>query len=75
MHDFSYLLDFRESDGNFQRDNFGLGGILGDPVEARVFSTLVSGTAHMEPAVDGEIPVMTTGIYTCYNRLACRRKN
>ena len=26
MHDFFYLLGFREADGNFQRDNLGRGG-------------------------------------------------
>jgi extracellular elastinolytic metalloproteinase len=35
MHDLLYLLGFRESDGNFQVDNFGRGGRAADPVLAR----------------------------------------
>ena len=29
MHDFCYLLGFREADGNFQQDNLGRGGTGG----------------------------------------------
>ena len=35
MHDFFYLLGFREQDGNFQEDNFGRGGLKSDKVDAR----------------------------------------
>ncbi len=34
MHDITYALGFDEAAGNFQADNFGLGGIGGDYVEA-----------------------------------------
>ena len=35
VHDFFYMLRFREADGNFQTDKFGRGGVGGDPVDAR----------------------------------------
>ena len=35
MHDFSYLLHFREADGNFQQDDLGRGGTGSDRVDAR----------------------------------------
>jgi extracellular elastinolytic metalloproteinase len=60
-HDFFYILGFREADGNFQRNNFGRGGIPGDPVSARAFNMIVQGTAHMEPHVDGSSPIMRAG--------------
>lgn len=33
-HDHTYALGFDEASGNFQQDNFGLGGVGGDPVLA-----------------------------------------
>ena len=60
-HDFFYLLNFRELDGNFQMNNFGRGGLAGDAVSARVFDMRVSGTAHMDSQVDGFAPIMRVG--------------
>jgi subtilase family serine protease len=34
-HDFYYDLGFDEASGNFQVDNFGRGGVAGDPIRAR----------------------------------------
>ena len=34
LHDYFYLLGFREADGNFQHDNLGRGGLATDRVEA-----------------------------------------
>ena len=53
MHDYFYLLGFRESDGNYQQDDFGRGGVGGDPATALVFDAPVSGTANFGPTVDG----------------------
>jgi extracellular elastinolytic metalloproteinase len=62
MHDFFYLLGFREADGSFQRDNFGRGGLGADPVDARVHPGPVVGTANMFTPVDGTAPVMNMGL-------------
>jgi extracellular elastinolytic metalloproteinase len=62
MHDFFYLLGFREADGSFQRDNFGRGGLGADPVDARVHPGAVVGTANMFTPVDGTAPVMNMGL-------------
>jgi extracellular elastinolytic metalloproteinase len=62
MHDFFYLLGFREADGSFQRDNFGRGGLAADPVDARVHPGPVAGTANMFTPVDGSSPVMNLGL-------------
>jgi extracellular elastinolytic metalloproteinase len=61
MHDYFYLLGFREQDGNFQRGAVGPGGIGGDPVDARVFDGFVNGTATMLTLVDGQSPTMAMG--------------
>ncbi|MEI7663705.1 MAG: M36 family metallopeptidase, partial [Bacteroidota bacterium] len=68
MHDFFYMLKFREIDGNFQQDDFGRGGTGGDPVDARSYSGAVSGTANMSTPVDGSSPTMRMGLVTSTNR-------
>jgi extracellular elastinolytic metalloproteinase len=68
MHDFFYLLGFRERDGNFQRDNLGRGGIASDRVDARAYSGPVSGTASMGTPIDGSSPVMKMGLVQSTNR-------
>ena len=68
MHDFFYLLGFRETDGNFQSNNFGRGGTAGDPVDARAHSGAVFGTANMGTLVDGSSPTMNMGLVTSTNR-------
>ena len=47
MHDFAYLLGFREASRNFQTNNLGRGGLAGDAVDARSFPGAVFGTANM----------------------------
>ena len=64
MHDFFYRLGFREPDGNFQEQNFGRGGLGGDPVDARAHSGAVFGTANMATPVDGSPPEMNMGLVT-----------
>lgn len=72
MHDFFYLLGFRESDGNFQLNNFGRGGFFakqGDLVRTRVHPGVVFGTANMFSApIDGGQPVMNLGLVAGTNR-------
>ena len=68
MHDFAYLLGFREADGNFQTNDFGRGGAGGDPVDAQSFSGAVSGTANMSTPPDGSSPTMHMGLFTATNR-------
>jgi extracellular elastinolytic metalloproteinase len=62
MHDFFYLLGFKEIDGNFQSDNFGRGGLPSDRVDARAHSGVVDGTANMATPADGSAPVMNMGL-------------
>ena len=70
MHDFFYLLGFRERDGNFQQVNVAVddGGIPGDRVDVRVFEAPVPLTASMSPSVDGSSPKMTLGLHKITNR-------
>lgn len=68
IHDFFYLLGFREKDGNFQQDSLGRGGVGSDPVDARSHPGAVVGTANMVTPVDGSSPVMNMGMVTSVNR-------
>jgi extracellular elastinolytic metalloproteinase len=68
MHDALYLLGFREADGNFQQDSFGLGGLGGDPVQARVHPAPVWGTANMGTLADGTPPEMNMGLVASTGR-------
>ncbi|MCW2849439.1 MAG: metalloprotease [Marmoricola sp.] len=61
MHDFLYLLGFTESDGNFQADNFDLGGAAGDAVDAVAHPTPVWATANMFTPADGSGPSLNMG--------------
>ena len=61
MHDFFYLLGFRERDGNFQRNNLGRGGVASDRVDARSYPQPVWGTASMATPADGRAPLMKMG--------------
>jgi extracellular elastinolytic metalloproteinase len=68
MHDFLYLLGFREADGNFQKDSFNRGGLQGDRVDARSYPGAVTGTANMSTPADGRTPIMRMGLVTSTNR-------
>ena len=68
MHDYFYLLGFRELDVNFQQNNFGRGGAQSDRVDARAHSGAVNGTANMGTPVDGLSPVMNMGLVTSTDR-------
>ena len=68
MHDYAYLLGFRERDGNFQGDNVGRGGVPSDRVDARAHSGTVTGTANMSTPPDGNSPVMNMGLVSSTGR-------
>lgn len=68
MHDYFYLLGFREADGNFQQNNFGRGGVQSDRVEAIAHPGPVWGTANMYTPVDGLHPEMNMGLVSSTNR-------
>ncbi len=68
MHDFFYLLGFREADGNFQQDNFNRGGAPSDRVDAIAHPGAVWGTANMYTPVDGMHPIMNMGLVTSTGR-------
>ena len=62
IHDYFYLLGFRERDGNFQLENLGRGGLPGDPVDARIYEGFVNGTASTFTPVEGSSPVIRMGL-------------
>jgi subtilase family serine protease len=57
-HDFFYDLGFDEAAGNFQVDNFGRGGLGGDPI-AGVARADGRNNATFLPAADGTSPVIS----------------
>ena len=58
LHDLFYLLGFQEKDGNFEAASVG-----SDPVDARVFHTVVQGIGSMLTSTDGRKPIMRMGIW------------
>ena len=68
MHDYFYILGFREENGNFQHNNFGRGGLATDRVDARAHSGAVWGTANMHTPSDRNNPIMNMGLVTSTNR-------
>ena len=68
MHDFLYLLGFTEPDGNFQVDNFDLGGTPADAVEAVAHPAPVWATANMFTPADGSSPTLNMGPVTSTQR-------
>jgi hypothetical protein len=63
IHDIYYSLGFDEASGNFQSDNFGLGGTGGDPVQADVQDPAKNCNAGFSTPTDGNAPRMT--LYLC----------
>lgn len=56
-HDFYYDLGFDEAAGNFQADNFGRGGVGGDPLRAKA-RALGRNNANYVHTVDGNSPTI-----------------
>ncbi|MFN3255885.1 MAG: M36 family metallopeptidase [Ilumatobacter sp.] len=60
-HDFLYAYGFDEAAGNFQMNNYGRGGLGGDPVEAQALDGYNEGTrnnANFATPPDGRVPRM-----------------
>jgi extracellular elastinolytic metalloproteinase len=76
MHDFFYLLGFREKDGNFQQDNFGRGGKDKDGLNAVYWpgqfpplpNTFPEEGAAMYTPVDGKPPTMNVSLIVSTGR-------
>lgn len=54
MHDWLYDLGFNEAAGNFQKENFGRGGVGGDPIMADAQDGSGVNNANFTPTDDGE---------------------
>ena len=67
MHDWWYDSGFTEAAGNAQADNFGRGGVGGDPLLAEAQDAALVGTrnnANMSTLADGTSPVMQMYLWT-----------
>ena len=62
-HDYFYGLGFDEAAGNFQADNFGLGGLGGDAVLAEAQDPASTNNAFMAVTPEGIAPRMQMGIF------------
>ncbi len=67
LHDFFYLLGFREDSGNFQQANVGAGAPQ-DRVDARAYPGPVPRTASMFTPADGSSPIMKLGLVQATGR-------
>ena len=56
-HDFYYALGFDEAAGNFQMDNFGRGGVGGDPIRGKA-RAIGRNNANYVNAPDGKSPTI-----------------
>ena len=63
LHDWFYEAGFDEASGNAQASNFGLGGVEGDPIDARTSLYLVRNNASMETPADGASPILNMYVY------------
>jgi hypothetical protein len=67
LHDWYYDSGFTEATGNAQTDNFGRGGVGGDPLEARAQQNALGGSrdnANMFTPEDGQSPIMQMFLFT-----------
>ena len=60
-HDRFYAAGFDEAAGNYQVDNFGNGGLDGDPVRVVARIGDLGGSPFMTSDVDGDSPVLSVG--------------
>jgi extracellular elastinolytic metalloproteinase len=63
MHDYFYLLGFREKDWNFQVSNGARGGTGGDPVEVQAHPGPIPLTSSMHTEPEGTSPTLKLGRY------------
>ncbi|KAJ3367910.1 Fungalysin/Thermolysin Extracellular metalloproteinase 5 [Allomyces arbusculus] len=66
-HDVSYKYGFDEASGNFQIDNYGKGGLSGDPIQALVQDLSGVNNAFFATPPDGESPTTGQFIFTFTN--------
>jgi hypothetical protein len=67
LHDWYYDSGFTEATGNAQTDNFGRGGVGGDPLIARAQSAALAGSrdnANMATPSDGLSPIMNMFLWS-----------
>lgn len=64
LHDRWYEAGFDEASGNAQEDNFGLGGLDGDPILAEGNDFDGTDNAQMSTPADGSSPVMEMFLFT-----------
>ncbi len=64
IHDTLYAAGFDEAAGNFQQDNFGLGGLGGDPVNAEAQDGSGTNNANFSTPTDGRRPRMQMYLWT-----------
>ena len=64
IHDIAYKYGFTESTFNFQKNNFGKGGVGNDPVHVMVQDPSDESNALFATPPDGESPLMTLSIWT-----------
>src|SRR5207244_9966886 len=62
-HDRLYSFGFTESARNFQNDNFGRGGLGGDPVQAEAQDSSAFNNANFTAPADGTAPRMQMYIF------------
>lgn len=63
-HDILYLFGFNEAAGNYQSNNFGLGGLGGDPVRAEAQDGSGTNNANFSPSNDGSPGRMQMYLFT-----------
>ncbi|KAH6573839.1 hypothetical protein BASA60_005859 [Batrachochytrium salamandrivorans] len=64
VHDVFYKYGFTEPAGNFQRDNFGRGGIAGDQVIINLQGSKRKNSANFDTFPDGQPGVLNLHIFT-----------
>ena len=62
LHDYFYLLGFREKDWNFQLSNASAGGVGGDPVEVQAHPDALPLTSSMHTEPEGSSPTLKLGL-------------
>ncbi|KAJ1328779.1 hypothetical protein BSLG_010704 [Batrachochytrium salamandrivorans] len=67
VHDVFYAYGFNEPAGNFQRDNFGRGGIAGDPVTINLQDSKTENYVSFDTLPDGRSGVLNLHIFTTTN--------
>lgn len=75
LHDQWYEAGFDEASGNAQMDNFGLGGVGGDPILAEGHDFSGTDNANMSTPADGASPRMQMYEFLAPNPLPSRTSN